>query len=352
MRKELLAAGFGIALLTLANNGWCQQVAVEKTAAEIATASGPAVVFLQTRDAKGSPLGLGSGFIVDASGVIATNFHVIAGAERVEVKLENGEIFDSTGVVAFDARRDIALIKIRKSKLPTLRIGNTEQLKQGQRIVAMGNPMGLERTLAEGIISAIRVVEGTRYLQISAPSSPGSSGGPVLNLQGEVVGITTKGITGQGAQNLNFAVPIDYVEPLLGQEAKYTFGELAREYGAARPDKQPAPGAGASEASGQEFIVWHDHGDGFLSFCMGTLIVSESSIAFRTTQAPHSFETPLEGIDEVRKNDVYASDRDAFHIRLKNQNNFNFAYAPSGQAIASDPVLAAVYKVMAKIPHH
>jgi Trypsin-like peptidase domain len=292
-------------------------------------------------------VGQGSGFIVDPSGVIATNFHMIAGANHVEVKLENGEIFDAVGVVAFDARRDVALIKIRKTKLPVLHFGNPELLRQGQHIVSIGNPMGLERTLSEGIISAIRVVEGTRYLQISAPSSPGSSGGPVMDLQGQVVGIVTKGIVGQGAQNLNFAVPVDYVEPLLGQEAKYAFADLAREYAPARPGEQPTlPGPAPKDSEVQDFIVWHDHGDGFLSYCMGVLSVSGTSIAFRATQSPHSFETPLDGIDEVRKNDVYASDRDAFHIRLKNGDNFNFAYAPSGQAVASDPVLSAIYKMM------
>ncbi len=327
------------------------QTATDKTAAEIAASAGPSVVFVKTSDAKGTQIGVASGFIVDPAGAVVTNFHVVAGASVVEVELQNGEIFDAVGVISFDARRDLALVKIRRNRLPALRLGATDVLKQGQHIVAVTNPLGLERTLSEGIISAIRVVEGTRYLQFSAPASPGSSGGPLMNLQGEVVGVITKGVADPGAQNLNFAVPVDYLEPILGQESKYTLADLAREYSRVTPEKAPAvPVAPPKEPPGQEFVVWHDHGDGFLSFCMGTLVVSESVIVFRTTQSSHSFETSLEGIEEVRKNDVYASDRDAFHIRLRNQENYNFAYAPSGQAVNSDPVLAAIYKVMSKVP--
>lgn len=159
------------------------QVKPEKTITEIAASSGPAVVSLQIRDASGQVRGKASGFIVDPSGVIVTNFHVIQGGHAVEVKLASGEVYDSVGVVDYNARRDIAILKIKATRLPTVKLGDSDQVKEGERVVAIGNPLGLERTVSDGLVSAWRVFEGTRFIQISVPTSPGSSGGAAVRYE-------------------------------------------------------------------------------------------------------------------------------------------------------------------------
>lgn len=348
MQKRTFLAQVVVGLCCVPTFCWAAQTGTDKNISEIVSTCGPAVVYLETRDTRGSFLGQGSGFIVDASGIIVTNFHVIQGASGVEVKLEDGEVFDSIGVIDFDARRDIAIIKIKRTKLPTLKLGDSDKVKQGQRVIAIGNPLGLERTVSEGLVSALRVIEGTRYMQISVPISPGSSGGPLLNLNGEVIGITTAGIVDEGAQNLNFAVPSNYIEPLLAHEVKYTFAELAQKYLPQRP-QEPRNESVPSLTTGQKFIVFHDHGDGFETYCIGILTITGTTVSYKGTHSPHSFEMPLEAIQEVKKNDLYGADLDAFHIRLKTKSNYNFAHAnQSGEAISSDPVLFVIHKALLK----
>ncbi len=323
------------------------QVPNEKTVKEILSASAPAVAFIETRDATGRPLGQGSGFVVDPSGIIATNFHVIQGAHAVEVKLKDGEVYDSTGVIDYDVRRDIAVIKIRGVRLPTLKLGDSRKVEQGDRAIAIGNPLGLEHTVSDGLVSALRILEGTRYFQISVPISPGSSGGPLFNTKGEVIGITAAAVVAEGAQSLNLALPIDYLETMLGQgvvEPKSRFDELARKYPAERrKGTEEAP----SGATSQEFMVAHDHGDGFESYCIGVLRLAETGISYQGTKSAHSFEMPLEAIQEARKNAFYGAESDAFHIKLRTGTNYNFfALNGDGEAISSDPVLFAIQKAL------
>ncbi|MFC1639219.1 S1C family serine protease [Gemmatimonadota bacterium] len=153
----------------------------------------------------------GSGFIATSDGVIVTAAHVIAGATSGFVKIATGEEYNITGVIVADARRDLALLRIAGFNLPTAEIGNSDEIEVGQRILTVGTPLGLEATVSDGLVSAFRVEEGTRLVQISAPTSPGSSGGPVITDDGKVIGLVVSGISGGGAENLNFALPINYV---------------------------------------------------------------------------------------------------------------------------------------------
>jgi S1-C subfamily serine protease len=116
-------------------------------------------------------------------------------------------------------------------------------MEQGDWCVAIGNPKGLEHTVSDGLISAIRIMEGNQMLQISAPISPGSSGGPLYNRKGEVVGITTAALVGQGVQNLNFAVPIKYVLPMLETNQRLTLAEVAAQAPPAKADGGDRPAA-------------------------------------------------------------------------------------------------------------
>ncbi|HEX7358848.1 MAG TPA: trypsin-like peptidase domain-containing protein, partial [Bryobacteraceae bacterium] len=146
--------------------------------ADIARAVRPSVVVITTQDQGGNPLEQGSGFIVASDGLIATNVHVVDGAYSATVELENGDVYDSVWVVAFDRRRDLALIRIKALNLHPVRLGDSDNLKVGEHITAIGNPSGLTDTVSDGILSAQRQVDGITLLQVTAPISPGSSGGP------------------------------------------------------------------------------------------------------------------------------------------------------------------------------
>jgi serine protease Do len=179
---------------------------------EIFDKNKPAIVRIETQ------VGVGTGFVVGADGRIATNLHVIRGAAVVKVKLLDGSEYAVTRILAADEKRDLAVIRIEKTGLPTLRIGDSDQLSVGQRVIAIGNPLGfLDHTMSDGLISSIRQLDAqTKILQISAPISQGSSGGPLFNPYGEVIGIAVGIVDPKtGGQNLNFGIPSNYLKPLI-----------------------------------------------------------------------------------------------------------------------------------------
>ncbi|MFT4530414.1 MAG: hypothetical protein COB58_06270 [Thalassobium sp.] len=168
----------------------------------------------------------GSGFVVRGDGLIATNRHVIEDADSLEIHLANGEIYDRVFFVEDDQRRDLALLRIPANNLSALAIADEGDLSIGDPIFVIGNPMGLQGTLSNGIVSAKRIVEGISIIQITAPISPGSSGGPVLNERGEVVGIATLSLL--EAQNINMAVPARYIDGLISiDSAPQLFQDVA-----------------------------------------------------------------------------------------------------------------------------
>ncbi|MEM7795134.1 MAG: HhoA/HhoB/HtrA family serine endopeptidase [Cyanobacteria bacterium P01_C01_bin.118] len=163
--------------------------------------------------------GQGSGFIVEAEGVIWTNAHVVEGADTVTVTLKDGREFEGE-VLGEDPLTDVAVIKVQAQDLPTVTLGDSEQLRPGEWAIAIGNPLGLDNTVTAGIVSAtgrtsaqIRVPDKrVQFIQTDAAINPGNSGGPLLNERGEVIGINTA-IIG-GAQGLGFAIPIDSAQRL------------------------------------------------------------------------------------------------------------------------------------------
>ena len=166
---------------------------------------GKAVVKISTGTA------MGSGFIIDVEGHILTNFHVVQGATAISAEMIEGNQSFSVQVVKVDPIKDMALLKINNANvLSTVVLGDSDILSVGERVVAIGNPQGLENTISDGLVSGIRESEGIRLIQTSVPVTHGSSGGPLFNMQGEVVGIITAGI--EEAGNLNFAVPINYAK--------------------------------------------------------------------------------------------------------------------------------------------
>ncbi|MCP4372906.1 MAG: trypsin-like serine protease, partial [Deltaproteobacteria bacterium] len=171
---------------------------------------------------------LGSGFIIDRKGYIVTNNHVVENADQIKVKLANEKEFDAK-IVGRDPKTDLALIKIDESSdLVPLKIGNSDALKVGTWVVAIGSPFGLEQTVTAGIVSAKGRIIGSGpyddFIQTDASINPGNSGGPLLNMKGEVVGINTAIIA--SGQGIGFAIPINMADGIIAQLK--TSGEVTR----------------------------------------------------------------------------------------------------------------------------
>lgn len=198
--------------------------AAELSVPEIVSRVRPAVVLIESRT--DNKTAVGSGFIVDPSGIIVTNVHVIKGATTVHVKLSNGDVYDLAQVLVFDERRDTALIKIPAFALPAVRLGNSDQVVIGEKVILVGNPLGrYEGSVTSGIVSGIRTTrEGSRVIQTDAAANPGNSGGPLLNEKGEAIGILSFKAT--GAENLNFVIPINYARGMLGEKVPLTLKEF------------------------------------------------------------------------------------------------------------------------------
>jgi S1-C subfamily serine protease len=181
-----------------------------------------AVVSIVMSDKEGHPIAQGSGFLISKDGHVVTNYHVIENGSSAVIKFPDGAFFAVDGVLASDKNRDVAIIKAHGNSFKALTLGNSDRLQVGEEVVAIGNPLSLESTVSNGIVSAIRTVEdeGGKFLQITAPISPGSSGGPLFNMAGEVVGITTSHLV--GGQNLNFAIPINDVKSVLARRFSRT----------------------------------------------------------------------------------------------------------------------------------
>jgi hypothetical protein len=186
----------------------------------------PAVVTILSLDKDRQLFGYGSGFVIKANGLIASNYHVVKGAHFVNVKTHNGDTFDVAGIVDIDPDRDFVILKIAGYDLPAVTLGNSNDVEIGDPVIAIGNPRGLEHTVSNGIVSQRRQYEGFTFLQITVPISQGSSGGPLVNMNGEVIGMAS--LTMQEGQNLNFALPINYIRGALENNStvKYTLAEV------------------------------------------------------------------------------------------------------------------------------
>ncbi len=187
------------------------------SAEDIAEKALAATVYLEMQDKNGKTLGFGSGFFVKFN-LIATNYHVIEGAAKGTAKLIGKyTTYDVEGVTATDKVNDLALLKVTTYGIKPLPLGDSGTVRIGETVYVAGNPKGLEGTFSDGIISSRRDKSGKERLQMTAPISPGSSGGPVLNRKGEVIGVSFAGHQALDAQNLNFAIPSKYLKALLAR---------------------------------------------------------------------------------------------------------------------------------------
>lgn len=210
----------------------------EKTPAALFKELAPAVVTIFAHGQAGD--GSGTGFLIDKEGTIVTNHHVIGNATAVKIKMMSGASYTTVELLADSATADLALLRVDLTKpadgtvpdVVVLTLGDSDSVVVGEHAVSIGNPLGLEHTLTDGLVSARRMYEGRAWIQMSVPVSPGNSGGPLFNMHGEVIGVTTAQI-GAGmferAQNLNLAVPVNELKKLLKPEypGKRKFGDVS-----------------------------------------------------------------------------------------------------------------------------
>ncbi len=180
---------------------------------ELVTTVRPSVVTIRHVGRGGNDAGLGTGFVISSDGLIATNLHVIGEARPVSVELVDGRVFDVTEIHATDRNADVAVIRIEAKDLKPLALAVPSSLRDGQEVVAIGNPHGLERSVVVGRVSGRRTIDGVEMIQLAIPIESGNSGGPLLDRSGTVHGILT--LKSQVTRNLGFAVVADHVNELL-----------------------------------------------------------------------------------------------------------------------------------------
>jgi tetratricopeptide (TPR) repeat protein len=183
-----------------------QNLSAEKIYKKVADA----VVVINGYDSKNKLLSQGSGVILNDKGFVVTNYHILANCERFEI-LHDKKNVNYDDIIGIDVVKDILILKIINKKFSSIKIGNSKTLDIGQKIYAIGNPLGFQNTISEGIISGFRTFEesGQNFIQITASISPGSSGGAVVNDKGELIGISA--LSAKEGQNINFAIPIDEI---------------------------------------------------------------------------------------------------------------------------------------------
>ena len=206
------------------------QVVAGNESLDLITRQMPAVLTIFCYDRKDKIIAQGSGFLVSADGLGVTNFHVLNSAYRAEAELGDGRRYHVLVVKSFDADKDVVVMRLGRaiggttewpSSLPFLSVGSSLSVAVGDRIATIGSPEGLANSVTDGLISAIRRDEGVNLLQITAPISPGSSGGPVFDLHGRVIGITVAQF--REGQNLNFAIPVETLQEVEKSEQNLDF---------------------------------------------------------------------------------------------------------------------------------
>ena len=262
LRKNLTAVVAMVGLM-----GW-SGTASAQDAMRVAQLALPAVVMMVVFDQNQEPFGRGTGFVIGEE-LVATNAHMVTGIHFAAVGVVASEDFFAVeAVLALDIEHDLAIISVPGiSGDHLLGLGNADLVQVGQPIVAVGNPRGLKGTVSDGIISAIRNSDGNKIFQITAPISPGSSGGPILNMKGEVIGVAS--FIGHDGANLGFAAPVSYLQDLLAVPFQpVSHASLAN------VDMGEGPGRGAIRAREESVAL-----DGaFLSDCAGGQ--STASVAF------------------------------------------------------------------------
>jgi S1-C subfamily serine protease len=185
----------------------------ELTGVQIYDKASPAVFFIEVYDDDEERIKTGSGFFICESGIAITNYHVIIGGESAKVTLSDGEVIDVLGIYDYCWKNDAAIIQVEGESFPYLEMADSTRLLTGATVYALGSPLGLQASFSRGIVSqALREIEGSRYIQLDAAISYGSSGGALIDTTGRVVGVTSATMT--NSQNINLAVHINVFEDM------------------------------------------------------------------------------------------------------------------------------------------
>jgi serine protease Do len=203
---------FVVSLLFLGSSVACfcaESLSIE----ELSVKARESFVVIEQSGRDGELEGVGGGFVISADGLVATSLHVIGEARPVTVTFSDGSKSEVTTVHAWDRKLDLAVLRLAKTGLKPLRLGDSDNLKQGTRVMAMGNPRGFKFSVVEGVVSAIRSFDWGPMIQLAMPVEPGNSGGPVLDMKGNVVGIIS--MKSAVTENLGFALPVNSLKPLL-----------------------------------------------------------------------------------------------------------------------------------------
>jgi len=217
----------------------------ELSAEELFKMAAPSVALIEVFGESGERVATASGFIATDTGALITNYHVIRGAHSANAHFQDGSTSPIEGVLGYDAYRDVAVVKVSNVPARALPLGDSGQSQVGDHVVAIGSPLALQNTLSDGLISGIR----NGVIQTTAPISHGSSGGPLLNSQGKVIGIAVGMMT--QAENLNFAVPINWAKTYLGNPDVTTLADLAKQ----NTVEKQLVGSTLSVAAGQRFML-------------------------------------------------------------------------------------------------
>ena len=262
----------------------------------------PSVLLLTCYDSSGNAICTGTAFFVDDNGTLVTNYHVVAGAASIKARTDAGDEFTANTMLAYDAAKDIAVLGSNASNTPPLQLGDSDTVALGQSVVAIGNPLGLQNTVSSGIVSSIRRLSDgalTKEFQITTPLSHGSSGGPLFNSAGEVIGITYASL--DLGQNINFAIPINEIKPLLEQKKARTLQEVAAEQAVALQtlsnrlmQKYSAPTIVGQQIAIDEIEIEQDEEDYTTLYCFISLENKTSIAALKSAWASTSGRQQLQ----------------------------------------------------------
>lgn len=224
------------------------------------------VVVIQHFGRDGKEDGVGAGFVISPDGLVATSLHVIGESRPITVQFADGSQREIVEVHAWDRRFDLAILRVAGTSLPALVIGDSDALKQGAPVIALGNPVGLKHSVVQGVLSARREVDGNEMLQVAIPIEPGNSGGPLLDLKGRVQGVLT--LKSAVTANLGFAMPSKLLQALLDHPNPVPMSRWLTIGALNARDWKPVFGARWSQRSGRIQVDGAGRGFGGRALCL------------------------------------------------------------------------------------